>query len=404
MGIAVGLGLVLAAHPTVAAAQGAPDAGATDESGLFDLEHGADEMLDHQAHFQTFRAFEAASREQMLQATGATPVQLDAFGDVSAQGDFGGAGPARGRFVLGPLGLMFMAALGPHVDFMAETALEADESNDLSIDLERLSLRWSAKHFSVMAGRMHTDLGFWNATYHHGRWLQPTIRRPRVVGFEDEGGLIPAHAVGVAGEAIIGVGPGDLHVVLTVANGRGDVPDEILLVRDTNLAKQVVLSVYHDQVGVRGLRLGVSFDVDHIAPAPGSLRPALPDEAIDEAIGNVNLALLHAPVTLIAESFVFVHRARSQTWRIFDSYVVAGWQLGSFQPYLEVEDRRSPDGLPPFFQAASVEVLPNFTRGLVGLRYDTTRWSALRLEYSLDARTGASSPPQSVQLNWSFGL
>jgi hypothetical protein len=331
-------------------------------------------------------------------------VQLDAFGDASGPVPIDSLGRAHPEFQLGALGLMFMASLGTHVDFMAETALEADDENNLDIDLERMAIRWSNPNFSVTAGRMHTDLGYWNATYHHGRWLQPTIHRPSVVAFEDDSGLIPAHSIGVAGAAMLPVGPGRLHVVLTVANGRGDIPDQILLVSETNLAKQVVLSVYHDHLGVEGLRLGASAEYDHIAPASASIRPDLPGVAIEEAIGNVNAVLIRPPFTLIAESYAIVHQAREQTWRIFDSYVVAGYFSGLVQPYLEVEDRRSPDGLPPFFLDGNHPISPNFTRLLGGLRLDTTRWSALRLEYTLDLRTGSGQAPQRVELNWSFGV
>jgi hypothetical protein len=360
-------------------------------------------MMQHMAHFSTFSAFEQGSRDQLFAATGATPPQLDAFGDVSAIAPIQQPGE-QPHFQLGAFGLMFMAGLGPHVDFMAETALEADDLNNLSIDLERMVLRWSNQSFFVQAGRMHTEIGFWNASYHHGRWLQPTIARPSVVAFEDDGGLIPAHAIGVAGGWQSPSSKGALHLVLTVANGRGDVPDQILLVRETNLAKQLVLSVFHTGVGVDGLRIGASVDYDHIAPAPPTIRPDLPYLAIDEYIANLNVAYLKQPWTVIAESFAFFHHSSGRTWPIYDTYAVLGRTFGSLTPYVELENRQSPNGLPPFFLDGTMPLEPNYTLELVGLRFETTRWSALRFEYSVQERVAGEKLPMQVELNWAFGV
>src|SRR5205823_6307665 len=47
--------------------------------------------------------------------------------------------------------------------------------------------------------RFHTPLGYWNTAFHHGQQLQTSVLRPQMIDFEDNGGVIPAHTVGVWG-------------------------------------------------------------------------------------------------------------------------------------------------------------------------------------------------------------
>lgn len=65
-------------------------------------------------------------------------------------------------------------------------------------DLERFVVgHVDAEGNQIWVGRYHTGLGQWNHKFHHGAYLQPTIHRPGIIEWEDEGGVIPAHATGV---------------------------------------------------------------------------------------------------------------------------------------------------------------------------------------------------------------
>ena len=52
--------------------------------------------------------------------------------------------------------------------------------------------------FNVAVGRYHTAIGYYNNAYHHGKWLQTAAERPHIYDFEDSGGLLPIHNVGVS--------------------------------------------------------------------------------------------------------------------------------------------------------------------------------------------------------------
>ena len=87
--------------------------------------------------------------------------------------------------------------LGGQVRALAEVAFEYVDEGTPVADLERLELRWSGERLRLSLGRMHTRLGYYNTAYHHGAWLELPISRPRAVAFEDEGGLLPVHLVGI---------------------------------------------------------------------------------------------------------------------------------------------------------------------------------------------------------------
>lgn len=93
-------------------------------------------------------------------------------------------------FALGQFDLLITSRLSDSIDFLSEIVLESDSDNEMVVDLERLQLKYSYSDLlNVTAGRVHTALGYWGTTYHHGAWLQTTAFRPEVYKFEDEGGI-----------------------------------------------------------------------------------------------------------------------------------------------------------------------------------------------------------------------
>ena len=80
---------------------------------------------------------------------------------------------------------------------LIELVLENAE-DETHIEIER----WWLKHkfsetISLSVGRFHTPIGFWNKNYHHGAFLFDTVDRPFYLEFEDDGGVLPSHSVGI---------------------------------------------------------------------------------------------------------------------------------------------------------------------------------------------------------------
>ena len=117
------------------------------------------------------------------------------FADVGA-GYSGGDGDAG--FHVGSLDLYFTPQLSARVKSLIELVFEFTDTGELAVDLERLQVGYAfAEGATVWLGRFHTPLGYWNTAYHHGQQLQTSITRPRFIDFEDKGGVLPVHTLGV---------------------------------------------------------------------------------------------------------------------------------------------------------------------------------------------------------------
>ena len=65
-----------------------------------------------------------------------------------------------------------------------------------SVHVHRLLFQWeSSDSLKVAVGRYHLPLTWWNATVHHGLWLQTTATRPGFLDFSAS--VLPNHAEGV---------------------------------------------------------------------------------------------------------------------------------------------------------------------------------------------------------------
>lgn len=325
-------------------------------------------------------------------------IDLNFFGDASLQQLKG----EKLAFVFGPLGFQVTAHLSDRLIGRTEFVLE-----DGGVDVERAYLEYRATNWAFSAGRTHAELGYWNTAFHHGRWLQLTINRPHVLRFEDEGGVLPVHSVGVN----LSYGPqrGDsgLELAIGVGNGHGSTIDQIQNEGDNNLAKAVLVRVGAVGIGHPALRFGVNVAIDNIAPENAMVRPRLPDKAIFELITGVYLALRAERLMVFTETYNVLHTGGGQFWQITDGFLIAGYRFGQFIPYGGFEARYGDGLIDPFYNPAPgvgspESVAPgNFVEGTAGLRYELGAWSALKLE--LSAGSFENTTDYRAEINWSFG-
>src|SRR5215510_4117490 len=129
-------------------------------------------------------------------------------------------------FSLGQFTLYPTAALADNLGMLAEIVVEAGSDNTIGIDLERVLVRYSfSDALSLSAGRYHQAIGYYNTAYHHSSWLQTTIERPEIFAFEDDGGPLPIHSVGVSAHGAFAGRALRLEYVAEVGNGRTSIPD-----------------------------------------------------------------------------------------------------------------------------------------------------------------------------------
>ena len=78
-----------------------------------------------------------------------------------------------------------------------ELNFEVDYLGNVGVDIERGQIGYQfSDAATVWVGRFHTPYGYVNTAFHHGVWLNDSLRRPSFLMFEDQGGVMPAHTVG----------------------------------------------------------------------------------------------------------------------------------------------------------------------------------------------------------------
>src|SRR5262249_45418696 len=136
-------------------------------------------------------------------------------------------------------------------------------TNEFGIELERLLLNYHhSDFFNVGFGRYHTAIGFYNTAYHHSSWMQTTVDRPFLFEFEDGGGVLPIHNVGITINGRIPSGPLGLHYTAEVGNGRAARTqlgqDPVQNVSDENNGKSFNLALLARPEAIRGFEIGAS--------------------------------------------------------------------------------------------------------------------------------------------------
>jgi hypothetical protein len=322
-----------------------------------------------------------------------TLLNIRGFGDVTLHGDTGKGDTTS--FSLGQLDLFITSDISEKFKFLSEVVFEAGSDNIFGVDLERYLLQYSPNdYFNVSAGRYHTAIGYYNTAYHHSTWLQTATGRPFLFQFEDAGGILPIHNVGVSVTGVIPSGSLGLHYVAEVGNGRASSSPNVEPVQNTvdeNNIKAFNLGFYFRPTAVRGLQAGVSVYHDGLRP--------IASPAISETIVAAHAVIVRPNFQWLNEALVIRH-APDGTSRVFDTpgfYSQISKRFGSYWPYFRYQYVNAADAEPVFPQVRRQQG-PS-----LGVRYDPTDSVALKLQYDhLTLRGQPSTDGLNLQLGFTF--
>lgn len=282
-------------------------------------------------------------------------------------------------FGVGELDLTFVGKLPGRFSFLSENAIEYDEANSTELDPERLLLKYEHSDWlQLSVGRFHTALGWWNQTYHHGRILHASVERPDFYEFEDDGGLLPVHTVGLEATGRIPVPGATLVYTGNLANGRAAMLHKIQGASDANRHKAYLLNLGVEPNALRGLVFGASYYADLI---PEDTATAGRGEPIDESIQGLYSAYRAGPWTISSEYFHLEHqdRAARKEFGTDMGYLQGAYQFKSgWQPYYRYERAKGPSDPDPFFNAAGVPT--TFESQAAGVAYHFTPQAVVKLE------------------------
>lgn len=278
-------------------------------------------------------------------------------------------------FTLGQFALFATSNLNDRISVLAEVVMEGSVDTRVVTDLERLQLtyRWNDS-LHVTAGRYHTGIGFYNTAFHHGAFFETPIGRPRVFAFEDEGGVLPVHDVGLTVRGRVPRTGAALHYLVEIGNGRswtpgGDAEDPA---RDQDAAKAINVGLSFRPERWRGLEIGGSYYRDKIS------QPGL--SSIPQRISAAYVAY-RTPVTeVLAEWLRLSHGVPGGTHHQDAGYaqVSTGWR--KVRPYYRY-DRLAIDPRAPLIGA-----FESLTGHTVGIRVEPSEWVGLKAQYERSTR------------------
>ena len=315
----------------------------------------------------------AEGMRDMLTPLGLGALQIRGFNDIDFR-TFRAGGQVN-TFSLGQLDLFLSSRLGSDFSTLGEIVFEADDTNGLEVDVERFLLQYSPNdRISVAGGRFHTAIGYYSTAYHHGNWFQAATGRPFIFRFEDDGGILPVHGVGLTVQGQIPSGAAGLRYVGEISNGRRSrSPDDepVQNVEDENAHKAVNVALLSRPTGIPGLQAGVSVYRDRLE------RAAQP--TIDETIVAAHL-VYQVPLFEQLNEAIFIRHTPADTRATATTssfYSQISRQFGRGRPYFRYEFLDVPNSELVFANQIGRSYGPT-----VGLRIDAAPPVAIKLEYT----------------------
>ena len=294
----------------------------------------------------------------------AQDTQIRGFADVTYR--TGSKGTPAPAFGLGQYDLFITSKLTPQFRFIGETVFEYDGEGFI-VDVERVIVSYTPREwFKVGAGKHHTPIGFWNNAYHHGAVMQPTIERPLMFKFEDEGGVLPIHTVGLL---LSGNNIGVAHLTydFLIGNGIGSTP-----ISDNNRSNSYTAALRSQITST--LEVGISGYTDRAGIGTVNLAGDTLALNMTQRMFGGFVSYLGAKNELIAEYQRVMNRSEGARSHDTDAmFIYAGHRIGRFVPYVRYDMLGYQPG-DPYFAVNDTKM------ALVGGRYDFGPMTTVKLE------------------------
>ena len=278
-------------------------------------------------------------------------------------------------FQSGEFDLFMTSRLSDHLSFLAEAVFGADTTNAYSIDLERYQLTYRLNdYFALTGGRFHTAIGYYNTAYHHGTWFSTAEGRPIMYLFEDSGGNLPVHTVGMSATGLVPqTGKFGLHWIAEIGNGRASDPavfDPVQnFISDRN-HKAFNLAAYIRPEWAQGLQIGGSYYRDRLYPTGFS--------GDSEYIASAYIVYITPTWEFLNEAVMLSDHmvGTAITFNNPMAYTQLSRKFGIYRPYFRYQYVNDRLGDP-----ASI-ITGLYYGPSVGLRMDLSEYAAFKLQYN----------------------
>ena len=287
-------------------------------------------------------------------------------------------------FNVGSLDFYLTPQIDDHVKGLIELIFENTPEGTLATDLERAQIGYTfSDNATLWAGRFHTPYGYFNTAFHHGAQIQTSVVRPRFLDFEDKGGILPAHTVGLWGTGKIRAGGGRFtydayagngpFIPIDPATGLGVL--DMQTGGDNNHQAMVGFNLGYEFAGIAdGLRLSVH-----------GLRGDVDDDSV--ALNKTELSMAGGAVVyqehnweIMGEYYRFSDTDKSGstgTHKSWADYLQLGRNFSGFTPFVRVE-KTVLDQTDMYFNMQDSG--QSYFRQALGLKYDISQNASLKFE------------------------
>ncbi len=312
-------------------------------------------------------------------------------------------------FNVGSLDFYLTPQFDNNVKALIEIIFETTTDGSVATDLERMQMGYTfSDNATLWAGRFHTPYGYWNTAYHHGAQIQTAVSRPRFLDFEDKGGILPAHMVGLMANGKVRAGGGKFTYDVFAGNGpKISLADPAALPSAANMGTlNINTAGDNNHQAMAGFNLGYEFSgmADGLRLAIHGLRGDVDDDPnglgpfnkTELSMAGGSAVYLGNDWEVLGEYYRFNNKDKSGTTGSHSSwadYVQVGKTFNVLTPYLRAEKTALSQADNYFSMQDSGQ---SYTRQALGLKYDLNQKASLKFEllnskFEADTvRTGSS--------------
>src|SRR2546430_12362573 len=281
---------------------------------------------------------------------------------------------------VGELDFFLTPRLGSRNRALFELNFEVGSDGSVGVDLERAQLGYQfADSATVWLGRFHTPYGYYNTAFHHGQQIATSLRRPRFIQFEDQGGIMPAHTVGAWLTGSQRVGDEKLTYDAYIGNSQSITDGKLDMNNAGNTHGSTIVG-WNLRVLLSGALDGLKVGVDVVQTRRSEEDAPPPAPAPRVRSYGVYAAYDTDTWEDIAEFHVFDNddlTGHTGTHRSDAGFVQMGYRAGRYTPYARYE-RGAFQQSDDYFAAQATG--SSYYRTALGLRFDVDLVSSLKLE------------------------
>jgi hypothetical protein len=330
---------------------------------------------------------------------------IHGFMDVGFATNSWGTSAGPMGFNGGALSFYLSPHFGDRVKALAEPIFEVTPEGTVATDLERLQIAYTFSDAATLwAGRFHTPYGYWNTAFHHGAQIQTSVLRPRFLDFEDKGGILPAHMVGLWDTGKFNAGEGKLTYDVFAGNGpKIAMADPTMPPAPTNLGTlDINFAGDNNHQAMVGFNLGYEFsgNMDGLRLAVHGIRGDV-DDNVPMQFNKTGLNMLGGSAVYFSDAWEVMSEyygfndkdksGASGTHKSKAGYLQVATSLNRLTPYVRFE-RAILDQADNYFSMQTSG--QSYARQALGLRYNLNQKAALKFELlnsSFKAETGRAA-------------